>query len=220
MDEIRATDTAKRRGPLWQGVSTAALAAIVIVVGLLGGAYYDEQVRVVDAHKAGELQSIAALKVAEIVDWRERILIDGRLIRESARGRSDLAVWVRDPRTSREASSIVAWMDATVRILGYDDAVLVSSDGARLGTAGSQLDTGTVDALSRVLASAEPKLTDLHVSSQGRPQLELLVPLPATGIGAAEMRHGPHPRPEPVPLPARAVVAGAERQCRDPAGSP
>lgn len=187
MDEVSATDTAKRRGtPRW-AVFLVVLSLIAVALVLLGRVYYSEQVRVAEAQKAGELQSIAALKVSQIVEWRGRLLTAGRLIQESGQARADLARWARDPRASHEASSLVVWMGATARILGYDDAVLVSAAGERLGTARAHIDTSTVEVLSRVLASAEPTLTDLHASSQGRPQLELLVPLPTVGNDASRV---------------------------------
>jgi uncharacterized membrane protein len=142
----------------------AVLVVLVLAAVVLGYLYYSQQRAQVRTQETEELQGIAALKVSQIVDWRNGLLADARYLQKSPLVESELIAWSSRPDSSTpEAKALISWMDATLAYRSYPGATIVTgATGPRLTSGDAEVGEQALAMVPIVLASNEPTLTDLH----------------------------------------------------------
>lgn len=162
----------------------AVLVALMLAASVLGYLYYAQQRSQVRTQETEELQGIAALKVSQIVDWRNGLLADARYLQKSPLVESELIAWSSRPDSSTpEAKALMSWIDAMLAYRSYPGATIVTgATGPRLTSGDGEVGEQALALVPVVLASNEPTLTDLYLErATGKPGLDLLVPLGHSG---------------------------------------
>jgi hypothetical protein len=165
-----------------------ACSAVLLLILIAGGTWFFLSQEKHLRHKVeGELQSIAELKVNQIVQWREELLADARVISENPLLTTPLSQWLASP-TPSSAERMLTWFGSLQNNLQYTDVLLVDPQGQVLLSLSGQ--TGKIGEVAvRTLAIAvrehQPILSTLHRRSESdaAPHLDTVVPLVAVENG-------------------------------------
>lgn len=159
-----------------------ASSVVLLLILIAGGLWFflsqEKQLR----HKVeGELQSIAELKVNQIVRWRGELLADARVIGENPYITAPLSQWLASPSPA-SVERILTWFGSLQNHLQYTDVLLVDPRGqVRLSLSGQTGKIGEVAAqtLATAVRERQPVLSPLHRrgESDAAPHLDAVVPL-------------------------------------------
>ncbi|MFH0792760.1 MAG: cache domain-containing protein, partial [bacterium] len=167
-----------------------AALGLVIAVILAGGVwFYRTQHQQARQNIEGNLQTIAQLKVEEIVAWRAERLGDAAALMDSAFFIEGVKRWLAAPQ-AEDAENILTQFRSLQKNGHYRDVLLLDVGGKeRLSTSGRLSPIGEVEMQTLALALSErrPVLTDLH-THPGDPMadLEIFAPLFAKDGAAAK----------------------------------
>lgn len=106
-----------------------AVAALAMTAG--GYGYYAHEVKRVRRDKYSDLSAIAQLKTGQIAAWRKERLADARA-HASGIIRADLLQWLKTPADDRLKAELRASMSVVAEEYGYQNVILVASDGRLL----------------------------------------------------------------------------------------
>jgi PAS domain S-box-containing protein len=118
---------ALRRNPLGLIVIVFGLLSAGIAVG--GYAYYRRESRIIHAQRYLELQAVSALKVDQIVTWRNERLGDARLAVTRIGLRSKIAAWISRPTDSSLKAVLLQDLAMIRDLRGYENVFLASPEG-------------------------------------------------------------------------------------------
>jgi PAS domain S-box-containing protein len=180
-----------------------ALGAAIALTGALIaiGIHWRLERKQIKNEAAMQLTAIADLKRAEIANWRNERLADGRFFSQAPFVVLDVEAMLANPHAEPAHSNALKWLSllkggdryAQIRIFRPDCSELVSV------ASNPSLDAmPSPEVINVALAAREPQLTDLHVGSDGELHLDVLVPIFST----AEV---PSPSAAP-PKPIAAII--------------
>ena len=145
----------------WSLLALFGVAAISLAAG--GYRYWRHEVQAIRKDKYGQLKAVADLKVGQIVAWREERLADARFnsTRESLRA----AVTQADQALSDPSlrSAIQEDLNSVRKHFGYDDVILVGTDGRILLSLNPRLtvlETNAKELVARAISSQEAVFDD------------------------------------------------------------
>ncbi len=165
--------------------SSSGRSRLVLVVFLaallIGGAwFYQAQQRESRRAMEANLRIIGEMKVEQVVAWRAERERDAAAITGSRLLSDELKLWLKVP-SEDSRSAILAELRTLVVYDGYDDAYVVSPDGAIVlsySGATGRLDEYALPALREALETGRPVLTDLHSgASRDTPHLSAIAPV-------------------------------------------
>lgn len=168
--------------------------ALMLLILLTGGIWFfhtqEQQLR----HKVeAELQSIAELKVNQIVRWREGLLANAQVIAENPLITDTVTQWFSSP-TPAVADRILTWFRSLQSHYQYTDVLLVDPQGQMLLSLSGQtgkIGTMAVQTLEEVIRERKPALSPLHQKvGSSAPHLDTVAPLLAAGGGGATVVGG------------------------------
>ncbi|MBN2207421.1 MAG: PAS domain S-box protein [Candidatus Aminicenantes bacterium] len=207
--------TAKRAVPVWAG---GALGFILIVLLAGGGWFFRSQQQRLRAEAERSLETIAGLKVGQIVHWRSERLADASEIMEARFFKEVIVGWFSDPRPEAE-DAVRGRFRSLAALRGYFDVLLVDDRGRvrmSLTNRTGSLDGEAVRILEAAVAERRPLLGDLHVvEDELPPHVDVVAPLfpgnepGARAIGAVFMqsdaRRFLYPLIQAWPVPSRSA---------------
>jgi PAS domain S-box-containing protein len=120
------------------------------------------------------------LKIEQILEWRSRLLQDGRVIASDPVFRAIVDRWVANPNDPATVAALRSWMAVIQEVGGNSGVALMSPDGSRwLSTTDKyQPDTFESAEASKAQGSNETVLTDLFLDPvSGEPRLDVVAPL-------------------------------------------
>ncbi len=201
-----------------------AVLMLALLALVAGGAWFYRVQEQLMRHEAEEnLSAIARLKADQIAAWRNDRMVDAAVLQENMFLLQSVMRYVIDPSADHAAE-----LRARFRILAkqhdYTDILLVDPDGKLLLSLSgdTHLHSGYKSALPAALRERTPVFVDLHTEGT-RPDASYL------RGRAAFRRHGTRPKAArraypgqrclPVPLSPDSVLAHAQQDRGDPAGS-
>jgi two-component system cell cycle sensor histidine kinase/response regulator CckA len=132
-----------------------------------------------------ELQTIARLKVDQIVQWRTERLGDAAVLAQNPFFVDGVRRWLAAPQAA-EAAPILGWFRSLQEYYHYSDILFVDAQAhVQLSLSGSRgaLHAEAAEALAASLRDGRALLTDLHVGPEGLPpHLDAIAPV-FTGDG-------------------------------------
>ncbi|TAL17491.1 PAS domain S-box protein [bacterium] len=150
---------------------------------VLGGGYlfYRAQERQLRAETEAKLQSIASLKVDQIVHWREDRLSEAVLFMNSPYYCESIARWIENPRREAMTEDLRQSLRAMQMHYAYNDIFLTDSTGKVVftlsGNPGHVHDIA-LPAIQEAIAQRRPFLTQIHTEDDGQhPHLSVVAPL-------------------------------------------
>ena len=177
-----------------------AFFVVMLLILLTGGIWFfcaqEQQLR----HKVeAELQSIAQLKVNQIVQWREERLADGQVLTENPFASQIIAQWLASPNQAN-SEQILVWFRARQKNYHYADIMLVDTSGTILLSLSGQtgkIEAGTLPVLDEALREGRSTLSDLHrAEKDGTPYQDTVAPILADGgkrgLGVIVLRSDTH----------------------------
>jgi PAS domain S-box-containing protein len=158
----------------------AGFAALLITLMAGGVTFYRMHERRQWAGAIANLQSVAELKVSQIIEWREEHLADAAAVTEAGFIREVLVRWMTNPKPEA-AEPIMAWFRVLQRYHKLRDILLVDPEGRTLlslsGTT-TPLHAEARLALEAALREQRPVLTDLHAGPGDLPpHVETVAPI-------------------------------------------
>ncbi|NPV67436.1 MAG: PAS domain S-box protein [Anaerolineae bacterium] len=163
---------------------------VLVLLGVLAGGgvlYYTQYQHLLNMARQ-ELQTIARLKVDQIMAWRQDHLADAAAFSETLFSEV-VQYWMNNPQDSA-IEALLTRFRALQEYDSYDDVLLVDAAGTvRLSLSGdlTPLPGESAQALATAWRERRPALTDLHVDSVGSPpHIDVIAPLFASRATSAE----------------------------------
>jgi len=166
----------------------AALAAAVLATAGGGTWFYHSQDQRLRENAAQNLESIARLKVDQVVAWRAQRLADVSVLMDSPFLTEAVAAWMEAPDATQTAK-LSGRLRATRERYGYRDVLVTDPDGqVRLSLIGrtQPLPPETARAVEAALRDRKPVLTDLLAEGGSTPHLDAVAPLLAGDAASAK----------------------------------
>ncbi len=169
----------------------ALVAAAIGVAWLLGWRAAERALR---ESRAREIASVVALKVEQVVRWRDERLSDARVLAHDP----DLTGALARPSRKGARHALQGWLEQVRTIGDYTAVALVDSDGAIVETAGTvDRNPEAVRAIfDRTLARRAPAMSDVHGSADDPPHVDVMAPIQGPDgrpAGAVLLRVDPRP---------------------------
>jgi|GEM_PF-1736447 len=168
---------AARRGP----VRLLAVFVLLAAGVSLAGYFYYQSIKANAQKEMGHsLTSVANLKVAQIVQWRQERLGDARVAQEPPMLRRQVREWLRQPARGVGRDELLAWLNALRTNFQYDSLFLVSADQEHVLAVPSgkaSLDTADRDHLRTAIRENRLVDSNLYAVDGGRVHLDLAVPI-------------------------------------------
>jgi len=163
-------------GPLLVLLFTA-LALLFVSAGYW---FYTQQAQSLHAQKTNELQSIAALKVQQIIRWRMERLTDARVNSISPYFNHALDAWLADPKNDALTSELLERVQLITVQEEYRNVILTDPQGKLLLSADPQvtsLEADTQKLAAQAAASGEIRMADFARSAvSGKVTLAIAAP--------------------------------------------
>ncbi|MEW6719387.1 MAG: GAF domain-containing protein, partial [Thermodesulfobacteriota bacterium] len=163
-----------------------ALLASGMIALIAGSAWFHRtQVEHLKQEAVKELQAIAELKAAQIAGWRDGHLANATVLMNSGFFKEGVARWMADPR-GRDPVHILRRFRVMKEQYGYRDALLIDPEGRMLLSLEekrSRVHAEVVKTLEAARRDRKAAIADLHAGSDGRPHLDIVAPLFASGGG-------------------------------------
>ncbi|MBS3956852.1 MAG: PAS domain S-box protein [Clostridiales bacterium] len=165
------------RPPVWM-IGALVVAGLAVIVA--GTWLYRDQENALRERAQIELETIAGLKIEQIVTWRENHMRTAWRLTNSRLFAGIVNSWMQDP-ASTSATGILQRMRAEQPSNDYFDVVLVDTSGRellRLGDKPTPMHDDTVAAIRESVASGNPVLTRLHEGpAGGSAYIDVVAPL-------------------------------------------
>ena len=113
--------------PNWLLVILFGITAISAIIG--GIVFFDHQAQSIEQQKANELQSIATLKVDQIVQWLNERTSDAQLNSNSAFFDYAVSGWVSNPEDEVLRNNLIKRLRLITNIQEYKNVLLTTGDG-------------------------------------------------------------------------------------------
>ncbi|HET8540214.1 MAG TPA: PAS domain S-box protein [Anaeromyxobacter sp.] len=167
---------------------TAALALFGLVAAGIGAAWllaWRAAERSVRDARAREVGAVVALKVEQVVRWREERLADAQTLSHDPR----VAGALLGPSRAAARRDLETWLEQVRRVGDYTGVALVDSGGRIVSAVGSfEPGHAPVPALvQRATAERRAAMSDVHGSAREAPHVDVVAPVAAQG------GHGPPP---------------------------
>ncbi len=151
-------------------VGVIAIVVIAGLVGVVGYTVYRQSFDAIRAQRYSELRVIGALKVDQIVDWRNDRLADDRVGAAWVFTGSVVADWLAHPASSALRAGVLERLD-----------LLAQRDPAHPAEPAQYADVILAAADGRLLLSSDPGTTDLDAEARRLAAAVIASPLPAMG---------------------------------------
>jgi len=171
----------RQTGQWW--LVPASLLGTVIIAGA-GWAHYSMDSRKYRQKAQDELIAIAHAKAEQIRSWRNERLGDGSFFSQAPFVARDLKTLLADPTAEPARTDTLKWLTLLKGGDRYEQIVVVRPDLSELisvPTDPSRQTTPPPTEGALALQSRAPILTDLHRDADGRPHIDVLVPILGTG---------------------------------------
>lgn len=156
-----------------------AYVALLLIVLVGGGAFLVHEEELNRRQVVNQLESIAQLKIRQILQWRGERLGDGQVIVDASFAADLVAAWLADPTPERTAR-MQAWFASLQKNYQYTDVLLLDAQGRiRLSQSGNiePLARETIAVLADAVRQKKALLTDLHQQEHRPPHQEVVSPL-------------------------------------------
>ena len=141
-------------------------AALSVCITVLGALYYQSQEKHFRQDKEQDLQSIANLKVDQIVRWRLERLADASILSRSELFVDGFETWEKGEEPSTYGRKLVNLLNLAKMPGGYQDVLLLDKDGrVRLSADGGhcdQVSTETLSLLREAMRTGEVGFGDFY----------------------------------------------------------
>ncbi len=165
-------------------VASSAVVFFLLVAG--GTWFFFAQEKYLHRKVDEELESIAALKVRQIVLWRQKRLADASVISNNPLVTGPLVQWFAAPNQAL-SDHLRAWFRALQKYYHYFDILLVDAGGEvrlSLSEQSPRLNPGILPVLDEAIRTHLPVLSDLHrMGEHGTPHQDTFVPIFSAGQG-------------------------------------
>ncbi|NLI82272.1 MAG: PAS domain S-box protein [Deltaproteobacteria bacterium] len=146
------------------------------------GYFYDETQKAgIKAVKEDELSAISALKVDQLVRWREEFLADAKGIMENRMVAAFLESYSKNPSAGTEEHDILAWLTSLRNNYGFSRVTLVGSSGKVFLSVPNDnhgIDLEVLELIPGVARENQPFLSDLFICQRSQePELTLVAPI-------------------------------------------
>ena len=171
------------------GVAAFAIVGVLVLAGT-GIWFYNSQQQSLRQDTEANLETIAQLKLDQIVQWRNERLADASVLMDSPLLTEAVAKWLEtsDPTLAEE---LLACFRASSKHQHYQDVVLMDTDGqVRLSLNGNRnpLPGNTSQTLAAALRDQQPVLSELHVGPGDLPpHLDVVAPLMVKSNGTVHV---------------------------------
>lgn len=162
----------------------AAFLAITSITAAAGVFFYRDQQRYYTHDLSQQLTSIAQLKTAALVSWRDGIAADAEVFRNNPEFVSDFKLSLASPESadSEEARArVAAWLKVIRSKPGYNGAYLLDESGVIVDYSVSSLrsdDAHISDIAANFVRTNQIGFVDLHRHEDGTVRLAVVAPLP------------------------------------------
>jgi PAS domain S-box-containing protein len=154
----------------------ALLAAVTLITGA-GAWLYERESERVRAQKIEELESIAKLKVAQIISWRDERLMDAAFGAKGPFFVTAFTEWEQDRLDDAKRAEYEARLANYIAILRYDSSLLVSVDG-RVALAGAGGDRSIAraerNAMRVALERRQPAMSEFFLLEGRGPRVSVV----------------------------------------------
>jgi signal transduction histidine kinase/PAS domain-containing protein len=178
--------TRKSAFPRWL-VAALALGVGAVLAG--GGWFYRNQAEQLRQSAEDELQTIAKLKVDQVLAWRAEQVVDSAALMGNSFFIEGVARWMTSP-TAENTQAILKLFRGLQTHHHYSDVLLTDASGQvrlSLSDPPGLLHAEVAQALVLAVRERQPVLTDLHVGADGQPpHLSAVAPLFAINGETAE----------------------------------
>jgi PAS domain S-box-containing protein len=168
-------------------VATFALALAGVLAG--GAWFYRTEAALRRQQIIEELQSVAKLKVKQLVAWRSERLGDGFVLMQDSHFALAIAGWMREP-DPKETQNILNRFRSLADNYHYSDVALVDPEGhPRLSLSGhsSPLDDVEMQGMAAALRERRAVLIDVHLAPGNEsPKMDVVAPYFKSGGGTEE----------------------------------
>jgi signal transduction histidine kinase len=157
------------------------LIATIILVGVAGYGYLQQQNRIIFDEKRNELLTIADLKCAQIVQWRKERLAEAISIQTNAMMSHRINDYLRGEERSKALAEFRVWMTSLHVNAGYSKVALFMPDGELITSISD--DNWPLEDRDRELVETAAKkreviFTDFHRdNASGAIDIDLIIPL-------------------------------------------
>ena len=153
----------------------------VVLLVLAGYQAFRQIESLIQRDKLNDLNAIAAMKIGQIVSWRETQLRRGEVISQATMLPSTFEQWMREgARAESHKPKIVQMMSNWQQLYGYRTIALLDRQGAvRLSSNGSMtLDADDIAMVRQAMAGRRSVLSDIHYDNEsGEISICLAAPL-------------------------------------------
>lgn len=170
-------DTQEKRA---QALFLLALGFLVVGIAALGTLSYVNYARHLRLKVGEQLEAVAALKVSDLVTWRDERLGDARVLRQNPALEKLAQEYLADPTNPEAAEPLRAWFDSLREAYQYGQVFLLDPNGQvqMISPAGSPYDDHTLDIRAQVLQGGEVEFVDFHQHKIDQSiRLSLLIPV-------------------------------------------
>jgi signal transduction histidine kinase len=185
-------ESEKRRLPFLSWLILAFFALVVVAAGLLYTENFERRRR---DDVSRELESIAALKVSELVQWRKERLGDGAVFSEAAYFRELVGRYGAERADPDSKARLTAWMRQVREAYGYDNIFLYDESGKAVLSypEAGLVDPAIAQAVPATLRAGVIDFLDFYRNGEdGRVYLCVLAPLgKGRGGGVLALRIDP-----------------------------
>ncbi len=200
MRRADTTATDETASPASHGALQWALLAAGIVLLLLTGGYlhFVDETEQTYATQAREIEAIGALKVEQVVQWREERLSDARRSSADPLLRRALEAWFRSPRRPSDGAELRETLRLVRDAYDYHDVLLLDPDGGVLLAAGDgpvSVGPETSKAVELAPLGEVPAFSDVFRDPAGQLLLDTVAPITGTGgslLGVLVLRSDPN----------------------------
>jgi PAS domain S-box-containing protein len=141
--------------------------ALVLGISIAGWFYYESQREHVKQETQSQLQAIASLKVAQISQWRDERIANGKSIAKNPFLVECISAIRANQKTSRIKTTLMRWMRSLGEHYGYERVELLNPAGKALVQEGTESRIGSNSRilLSDAVKSRDVVFSDLHRES-------------------------------------------------------
>ncbi|MHC1744178.1 MAG: sensor histidine kinase [Syntrophobacteraceae bacterium] len=150
--------------------------ALALGIGLAGYTYHKHEEGALIAETQKALASIAELKIAQIVDWREEQIRDAIVAAKDHSMVTAMVTLLQNPRDLNAKEEIVQALDTLKRVYLYQQVCVLDLAGNPLVAAsGDEPETGKSMArqIEQVSRTRTPFLSDLHAEDIATPHVHM-----------------------------------------------
>ena len=173
---MHAAQQSKSSPPAWLIVSTVSA---LVLIGVGGYLLFLTQRDFFDESAKHSLTTVSAVKVDQIVQWREERFRDAGHVTASI-GATRVAVWIEEPDSLDEAL-VAQWLSTSYAPSYYTGATIADGSGLIRMTSGAvspHMTDPLLRAIEKAMQTGQPQITDPYVAAEGEhAKVHLVAPL-------------------------------------------